>query len=233
MIFYLSCTGNSLFVASLLSKKINDRLVNIAEQSKGDLEFHLAKDERIGFCFPTHGWRVPLIVREFISRLLIDDANNHFCYAIITAGDTIGKTVEILQKDLNKRNIHLDSAYTIIMPETYIGLPFMDVDTLEKETFKKQKAIKDMEDYAKEILERKKNSFHLIKGRWQNINTWILGYFFIKFLITDKPFRIRKEKCSKCGKCQIACPIKNITFNPNTSLGHCNFLNKSISNDRH
>ncbi len=213
MIFYLSSTGNSKWVASFLKEKTSEELIDITKVSKKEkLSYHLKEDERIGFCFPTHGWRVPLILRDFIKRLFIDNASGHFCYAITTAGDTIGETIKILKKDLQQVNIHLDSAYTIIMPESYVGLPFMDVDTKEKEALKKQKAFQDLNMFSNEIIERKKDIYRLVRGRWKKINTWVLGGLFIKYLITDKPFKVTIEKCSKCGKCAKACPISNISW---------------------
>ena len=71
MIFYLSDTGNTGWAAKAIAEATNDKLLFIPEQLRsGQLEYTLQEGERLGFCFPVHGWRPPKIVREFIRRLL-------------------------------------------------------------------------------------------------------------------------------------------------------------------
>ena len=66
MIFYFSGTGNTRFIASQLSESTGERLIPIATAVlDGKYDYELAADERIGFCFPIHGWRPPFIVRDF------------------------------------------------------------------------------------------------------------------------------------------------------------------------
>ena len=82
MIFYFSATGNSKWAAQLLASKTNDRIVSIVDVlcDGSSCEFALKAGEKIGFVFPVHGWRVPSIVREFIScvKLLIPDLPSSF-----------------------------------------------------------------------------------------------------------------------------------------------------------
>ena len=138
MIFYFSGTGNTRWAAQYLSEATQEELVFIPDHPTGTFSPDLKEGERIGFCFPVHGWRPPKLVRDFVSRLRLR-AEGHYVYALCTAGDNIGETIEILEKDLSEVGIHLDSAFSLIMPESYVGLPFMDVDTEAKEKAKKQK----------------------------------------------------------------------------------------------
>ena len=154
MIFYLSCTGNTKWAAQTLGAAIDDTIINILDTEEAEMTYTLAENERIGFCFPVHGWRPPKVLRSFISRLHISNAAGHYCYAVATAGDTVGEAVDILKGDLACRNILLNSAFSLIMPESYVGLPFMDVDTPEKEAAKKAKAEADMKRISG-IVERK------------------------------------------------------------------------------
>ena len=142
MIFYLSGTGNTRWAAQVLSATTGDRLMSIPEMIGSDCRFTLGENERIGFCFPVHGWRPPLIVRQFVAKLRVDGADGHYCYALCTAGDNIGETFDILAGDLANSGLGLDSRCSLIMPESYVGLPFMDVDTPTKEKAKKAAAAK-------------------------------------------------------------------------------------------
>ena len=210
MIFYLSGTGNTRWAAQVLSATTGERLMSIPEIIDGDCRFTLGENERIGFCFPVHGWRPPLIVRQFVAKLRVDGADGHYCYALCTAGDNIGETFDILAGDLANSGLGLDSRCSLIMPESYVGLPFMDVDTPTKEKAKKAAAAKQLESYAQHVLERKKTDGPIVRGRWPRINSRLIGSYFVNHLVTDKPFRVDDALCIKCGQCATVCPVGNI-----------------------
>ena len=122
MIFYFSGTGNTKWAAERLAEITGEELFFIPEIAGSDCHFLLQEDERIGFCFPVHGWRPPFLVREFIKNLTFENAKGHFCYILCTAGDNIGETVRLFQKDLSGIGLHADSVCSLIMPESYVGL---------------------------------------------------------------------------------------------------------------
>ena len=97
MIFYFSGTGNTKWAAERLAEITGEELLFIPEIAGSDCHFLLQEDERIGFCFPVHGWRPPFLVREFIKNLTFENAKGHFCYILCTAGDNIGETVRLFQ----------------------------------------------------------------------------------------------------------------------------------------
>ena len=67
MIFYFSGTGNTRWAAERLAQETGEKLLFIPdEMKKGKCEYTLQEGERLGFCFPVHGWQPPHIVREFI-----------------------------------------------------------------------------------------------------------------------------------------------------------------------
>lgn len=211
MIFYLSCTGNTKWAAQTLGAAIDDTIINILDTEEAEMTYTLAENERIGFCFPVHGWRPPKVLRSFISRLHISNAAGHYCYAVATAGDTVGEAVDILKGDLACRNILLNSAFSLIMPESYVGLPFMDVDTPEKEAAKKAKAEADMKRISGIVERKEAGVYEVTIGRWPKINSRLIGGLFTDRMITDKPFRVTADRCLKCGACVKACPTGNVT----------------------
>ena len=208
--------------------RADDSSHNLAEP------FILKENERLGFVFPVHGWRVPKLVREFICKMKIQrepsDAtaenkakaedslkNRPFAYCVCTAGDSIGLTIENLNKVISQNPslqalgiTEVSSSYSLIMPESYIGLPFMDVDPKEREIRKKENAAQELAVVCEEIFDRKEGINRLVKGPIPWFFTKVVGGFFESVLITDKRFHVEKDRCVKCGICANVCPVGDI-----------------------
>ena len=246
MIFYFSGTGNTKWAASKLAAATREDLISIAPYMRADDSSHnlaepfiLKENERLGFVFPVHGWRVPKLVREFISKMKIqrepiqretsdatienkakaDDSlkNRPFAYCVCTAGDSIGLTIENLNEVISLNPslqalgiTEVSSSYSLIMPESYIGLPFMDVDPKEREIRKKENAAQELAVVCEEIFDRKEGISRLVKGPIPWFFTKVVGGFFENVLITDKRFHVEKDRCVKCGICANVCPIGDI-----------------------
>ena len=149
MIFYFSGTGNTRWASEEIAKALGERLLYIPDEiRKGHHSYTLGIDERIGFCFPTHGWQVPRIVRDFIRHLAISQqpqASKPFCWALTTCGDNMGETMTILNRDLVANTalrdnfgeaLQAESVFSLVMPESYVCLPFMKTDPEDKEAMK-------------------------------------------------------------------------------------------------
>ena len=241
MIFYFSGTGNTKWAASKLAAATREDLISIAPYMRADDSSHnlaepfiLKENERLGFVFPVHGWRVPKLVREFISKMKIlrepsdatggnkakaDDCqkNRPFAYCVCTAGDSIGLTIENLNEVISQNPslqalgiTEVLSSYSLIMPESYIGLPFMDVDPKEREIRKKENAAQELAVVCEEIFDRKEGISRLVKGPIPWFFTKVVGGFFENVLITDKRFHVEKDRCVKCGICANVCPVGDI-----------------------
>lgn len=227
MIFYFSGTGNSKWAAKTLALETGDTLVSIPEVINSDCSFTLEKDEHVGFIFPIHGWRVPNIVKEFLTKLTIKTLGEdtphvkHYCFCLVTAGDSIGKAMERFQQQLKSVTVNdalsLKAVCSLIMPESYVGLPGMDVDTKEKELEKKELASKQLKEFSNILKQRPHKDSNqiwgwnqLIRGPIPSFFSGPVGGFFERFLITDKPFHVDSRRCVKCGICANVCPISDI-----------------------
>ena len=227
MIFYFSGTGNSKWAAKTLALETGDTLVSIPEVINSDCSFTIEKDEHVGFIFPIHGWRVPNIVKEFLTKLTIktlgEDTSHvkHYCFCLVTAGDSIGKAMERFQQQLKSVTVNdalsLKAVCSLIMPESYVGLPGMDVDTKEKELKKKELASKQLKEFSNILKQRPHKDSNqiwgwnqLIRGPIPSFFSGPVGGFFERFLITDKPFHVDSCRCVKCGICTNVCPVSDI-----------------------
>lgn len=212
MIFYLSGTGNTKWVAESLARKLGEPLVDIAKEFDGEMKYTVADGEKVGFCFPVHGWRPPKLLLDFLHEMKIEGMHEKktYCFIVCTAGDTVGEALSILEEELRKNSIILHSCWDVRMPNTYVGLPFMDVDS-EKLAEKKVKEAQARVAYIGKMISREETGCHMLyEGKWPKTNSRVLGACFKKLLVTDKPFRVDAKKCIKCGKCVASCPVGNI-----------------------
>jgi ferredoxin/flavodoxin len=223
MIFYFSGTGNTRWAAERLAAETQERLLFIPEEAKTKCEYTLADDERIGFCFPVHGWQPPHVVRQFVDRLTITNAAGHYAYALCTCGDSTGLAMQIFGKELAEKGIELQSCQSLIMPESYVCLPFMKTDPEEKEAMKIDVARHQLPHIINIIKECRRGIEQLDKGPMPGLFSYVIGEYFNKKMVHDKKFTVNADKCIQCGKCQKVCPVNNIQGTPPVWLhnGRC------------
>lgn len=211
MIFYFSSTGNTKWAASLVATTLNEELKFIPNELATPMHYTLKPGECLGFIIPVHGWRPPLLVRHFLAKSHFEFTENVYTYLIFTAGDSIGKAVEMFESDLQHHALSLNAALSLIMPESYVGLPFMDVDTQAKEKTKKQQASIDLKAFiVHTILPQKDGIRQIVKGPIPAFFTGPVGSFFVKRLVTDKRFHVTTDRCTECGTCANICPVHDI-----------------------
>ena len=239
MIFYFSGTGNTKWVARQIADAIGEELFYIPDLiRKGQYEYEWHEGERIGFCFPTYGWQPPGIVREFIRKLRVirpprpdghpsnsggEKDTQAFCWALTTCGDNMGEAMTILNKDLAKNTklnvadgqpLQAETLFSVIMPESYVCLPFMKTDTEEKEAMKIERAKLQLPHIIQMIEERRRGIEELEKGATPRLYSYVIGGYFNKRMITDRKFTVDEDVCIKCGKCAKVCPVDNIEGTP-------------------
>lgn len=223
MIFYFSGTGNTRWVARQIAEATGEQLYNIAEelQRTSVPSYELQKDERIGFCFPTHGWQPPHIVRKFIRSLKLQestttngqqplDIDAHYCYAITTCGDSTGDTMTILNKELMAKGLKAVSVFSVLMPESYVCLPLMYTDSPEREQEKIAEARQQLKHICQSVAERQKNITELTTGATPRLYSYIIGAYFNRYMVNDRKFTVDTDICTQCGRCQQVCPVNNI-----------------------
>ena len=232
MIFYFSGTGNTRWAAQQLAEATHERLLFIADELKGGCDYTLEEDERIGFCFPVHGWQPPHIVREFVSRLTLhtplgalrrfaceepstlntQHSTEHYSYALCTCGDSIGLAMDMLSRELQKKGVTLDATLSLVMPESYVCLPFMYTDTPQREREKIEKSSQQLEAFCRVVRERQRGFNQLVLGAAPWLMSHVIGGYFNSRMITDRKFTVDADVCRHCGLCAQECPVGDIDF---------------------
>ena len=215
MVFYFSGTGNTKWVAQQLASATGESLRNIADELRQNAcQYALKAGERLGFCFPTHGWQPPHIVREFIRRSSFSVPHSAFVYAVTTCGDNMGEAMSILNKELAGKGLAAQTQFSVIMPESYVCLPFMYTDSAEREAEKISQARQQLEHIINVVCERRRGIVELEKGAIPRLYSYVIGGYFNKHMITDSKFMVDENVCTHCGKCAKICPVSNITGTP-------------------
>ena len=215
MIFYFSGTGNTRWVARQLAEALGEQLTDIAKElADSRLNYTLDKDERIGFCFPTHGWQPPKIVRTFIRRMVLNsttgNVGNHFCWALTTCGDNMGEAMTILNRELAKKGLTAETQFSVIMPESYVCLPFMYTDTDQRVAEKMTEARRQLQHITDTLKNRQRGIVELEKGATPRLYSYVLGGYFNKHMISDRKFTVDEAVCTHCGRCAKVCPTGDI-----------------------
>ena len=199
MIFYFSGTGNTRWAAETLAQATGERMLFIPEEQQGSCEYTLAEGERIGFVFPTHGWH----------------------YALTTCGDSIGVAMDILNSDLRKAGLPVaTSLFSLVMPESYVCLPYMYTDTPEKEQRKIARAQEQLKEFTELVVNREVGETHIRKGPAPWVMSHVVGNYFNGKMVTDKKFSVDSEVCIHCGKCEEVCPTGDVTLTDGLPIWH-------------
>ena len=199
MIFYFSGTGNSAWVAQQLAQQLNDRLCFIPDELKGEANYKLRANEKLGFVFPVYAWRVPKFILKFIRRMKVENVS--YVYFVATCGDDSGRMDHYFKRAAQRKGWKVACGFSVIMPEAYVSLPGFDVDDKLKENRKLREAKTRLDDMANNPLQ-----FLTYQHRWWSQH---LGWFFNTFLMSHKPFHTNGN-CNGCGKCAKVCPLHNI-----------------------
>ena len=224
MIFYFSGCGNSRHAAETLAAGLNDKLVFIPEANReGRYEFELTEGESLGFVFPVYSWAPPKLVLDFVEKLNImvgpstgsgtlqtGSGTLQYVYFVCTCGDECGLTEKIFRKALEQKGWKLDACFSLIMPETYIGMPGFKLDTDENAKKKIDQANVTLTRNIPRLL-NKEHFSEMTVGHFAWLKSRLVNPGFNKFATDDSKY-LSTDACIHCGKCVKACPLKNITL---------------------
>lgn len=209
MIFYFSGTGNSKWVAMKVAEKINDKTFDISRAKEVP---EIGEDKQVGFVFPVYAWGVPEPMKIFARKL---KKVNAFTFGICTCGEDAGVTMKKFSEIY-----HLDSAYSIAMPNNYL----IGSDLEEKEVVlsKIKNAEQEIEKISGEIANLKK-VYRVNEGKFAKLKSGIANFGFNKFARSTAPFYAEKEKCNGCGLCAKTCPCSAIEIKNGSPVwkGNC------------
>jgi Fe-S-cluster-containing hydrogenase component 2 len=202
-LFYYTGTGNSLWVARELAKRLGNAELTDLVPTQDDPKLDA---EAIGIVFPVHMWGLPKRIVEFVERL--PKASQRYFFAVaVNAGEPAGTLLQ-LNKLLAARGATLSSGFSVPLPSNYIpwGGPGPKED-LER-TF--AAAREKVASLAEAVKARRRLPPEKGPG-WQNVLysklIYPMSYPYVSKM--DKDFWA-DEKCNGCKVCARICPALNI-----------------------
>ena len=205
MVFFFSATGNSEWIARIISSRLKLPCVRISDFS--ETNYDVSSSPYIFFVFPVHSWGPALTFLSFVDKLNLVYFTGQPVYAICTCGDDCGRTDRILSEHLTK--YPLKATFSVTMPNTYLLLPGFDVDSPEVENNKLSQAKKRIEQIFDAIATGKNIQDLYHAGSLADLKSrWIYPLF--KKYATRKNYFYATDSCTKCGLCSKVCPTRNI-----------------------
>jgi len=205
MILYFTGTGNSKYIATSLSKQLNDKLICLNDliktKNKSDIN---SNNDNLIIVTPTYAWRMPRLVNEYLASIKINNAKN--IYFVMSCGGEIGNSAKYNKELASKLNLTYKGSVGILMPDNYIimfkPVPEDKCISMIKDANNK---IKEVASYIFENKEFKKPRNNL----YDRLMSRIVNKQFYKYKISEKGFYI-SDKCIGCGECEKGCPLNNI-----------------------
>lgn len=205
MIFYFSGTGNSLYAAARIKTEIGEDLINITEAMAGKRYIYsIAEEETVGFVFPVYYYGVPTIVRDFVSKLLLECNGTPCFFAVITCGGGIGGADRLFAKMLKVQNYDLKCTFELRMTDNFV-LGY-DLHNQAEREIDLAIADKRIDDIVKDIQSRRGG------GSSSGIPGMLLTKAAYPFYLHGRKTRKfhADEKCSGCTLCKEICPVEAI-----------------------
>ncbi|HQN23265.1 MAG TPA: EFR1 family ferrodoxin, partial [Thermotogota bacterium] len=208
-LYYFSGTGNSLFVAKELQRRLpGTELVPIVKALNNG--WFATERDSIGFVFPSHGITIPIAVKAFIEKM--DATKSTYFFAVVTRGGTIFRGFRLIQRALAKQEKRLNAAFAVTMAtndpklESYHNLSDSEMETI------KQNAIQKVSDIAYTVSRKDNVDYRMDDGIPFSQNRALNK--FLEFLIPKmvhkfspkvKDYFYANDRCIGCGSCARVC----------------------------
>lgn len=204
MVLYFSGTGNSHFIAEMLSQALHDEIISLNSRIKSNDLSEISSETPFIICVPTYSWQIPHIVENHLKETEL--SGNKKAYFIMTCGDDNGNAASYISALCDEKKLEFMGCISIVMPENYIAMFSSPSD------FEAQKIITTSLTKitaAAEIIKRNEKFPLKTVSTTDNLKSGIVNKMFYALCVKASKF-YATSKCVSCGKCVEVCPLNNV-----------------------
>ena len=212
IIYFFSGTGNTKRICSLYKEEFEkhgvDTTLYSVRSDMSDLP-HPSEFDLVGFAYPIHAFNAPKIMLKLAKA--IDKVQNKEIFILKSSGEPL-KVNNIssmkFMSILRKKGYVLKSEYHYVMPYDMI---FRHTDREAVKMWETAKKLAPVE--AREVLCGKEHK--LSRVFLGGFIAWVLRIEHPAMLVNGRCFKVKKDKCIMCHKCEKNCPVGNIKIDEN------------------
>lgn len=204
---YFSGTGNSKYALEVFLKKLSKPYNICSIEDKNAIEL-LKKSDEIVLSYPIYCSCIPKILNDFLNKN-IELFRNKKVFIISTMGLFSGDGSGLAQRRLKTVNAVITGGLHIRMPSN-----ICDTKILNKSKEKNTDIIRKSEAYIDDAVKKFNSGKKLHQGL--SPASQVLGLFgqrlYSRHIVSSysSKIKINSDTCIKCGKCVMACPMKNL-----------------------
>lgn len=210
-LYYFSGTGNSLFIAREVQKRIpGSKLIPIVRLLKQDRI--ISKAGAVGIVFPAHALSVPIAVRKFLRKLDLSGAQ--YVFAVASRFGTVFHGFSLVDRMLRRKGKRLNAHFIIDMPNSDTRHGVYVEPSKEEMMACERAAIARIEAGVQIIMDRGSHSED-VKNHWIQsasnpvsalfVDRFVLAAFAVSEYIGGVNYFCHDDKCKSCGMCEKVC----------------------------
>lgn len=204
IIFYFTGTGNSLYVTKELAKSFKQVDIKAIPKVSDIQEYNYEEYSKVGFVMPLYFMGLPKLVKEFIDKIYIPNAE--YIFSVVTRAYTKGLVFTEISSSLRKKDKSLSYGKYISFPDTYIRWAGASDEVAQGKLFNEAK--KQLDNIKKDITDNKRHIDN--EGIILKASAYTVNRFWRSTLKTKNKTFKTSDDCIQCGVCMKVCPSKNI-----------------------
>ena len=212
VIYYFSGTGNTKRICLLYKQEFENNGVETTVypvvSDMSDIPDPAGFDY-VGFAYPIHAFNAPKIMLKFARAIKPVDKKEIFILKSSGEPLKINNISSLkMMSILKRKGFVLKSEYHYVMPYDMI---FRHTDREAVKMWETAKALCPVE--AREVLSGKEHK--LSRVFLGGLIAWVMRIEHLAMLVNGRCFKVKKDKCIMCKKCERNCPVNNIKIDEN------------------